>query len=184
MEPPRLKMIPVHCPTCGGRHDLAHLEPSFSRPDAFIQIPSERRTGRAPDNDEGCILVSEDGKTLTYYVRTVLRIPVHGELNPIGWGVWAEVDHGSYMTIVTHVDDPDQAALGPFPGTLANRLPHYPDTLGLPGSIRLTGPVTRPEFSLAPGSEHPFAREATVGVVPERALEWRLWSIHPAGGTA
>ena len=177
-------MIPVQCPTCGGRHDLAHVEPSFSRPDAFTQIPPEHRSGRARDSDEGCILVSEDGQTLTYYVRTVLRISVRGESKPIGWGVWAEVDHDSYMTIVTHVDDPNQAALGPFPGTLANRLPHYPDTVGLPGSIRPTGPRTRPEFRLAPDSEHPFALEANGGVVPERALEWRLWTVHPTSGSA
>ena len=172
-------MTPHHCSICGQPHDLEHLEPAFARPDAFLSIPPERRATRANDSDEGCILVSEDGKELAYYLRTVLPILVRGEITPIRWGVWVEVDHETYMTVVAHAEDSDQGSLGPFPAALANRLPHYPDTLGLVGSVRPTSPATRPTFRLASTVNHPFVREATNGVQAERALEWRLWTIHP-----
>jgi hypothetical protein len=32
---------------------------------------------------------------------------------------------------------------------------------------------------LSPDSDHPFALEAREGVHFERALEWRLWAVHP-----
>jgi hypothetical protein len=79
----------------GEPHDLEHIEAAFSGPDAFLLIPPARRVARARHGDDGCILVAEDGSTLTYYVRTVLRVPIRGEARFIGWGVLAEVDHGS-----------------------------------------------------------------------------------------
>jgi hypothetical protein len=177
-------MTLLRCSICGQPHDLERLEPAFPRPDGFLSIPSERRQNRANDTDDGCILVSEDGQTLTYYLRTVLPVPIRGEVEPIRWGVWVEVDYETYMTVVAHQADPEQASLGSFPATLANRLPHYPSTLGLAGAIRPTSPATRPVFHLAPSSDHPFAREATGGVLPERAIEWRLWIVHPPSAGA
>ena len=172
-------MTHFRCPTCGEPHNLEQIEPAFSRPDALLLIPAAEREGRARQSDEGCILVSEDGTTLSYFIRTVLPVTIRAEPRPIRWGVWAEVDQHTYLTIAEHFDDAEQALLGPYPATLANRLPHYPETLGLQGVVQPTTSTTRPEFRLSPTSDHPFVREVTVGVLPERALEWRLWSVHP-----
>ena len=177
-------MPQISCSICGEPHDLGNIDPAFTRPEAYVQIPPDQRGTRANHGDEGCIVVSEDGSTLTYYVRAVLYVPIRGEAKPIGWGLWVEVDHATYMTVGDHLQDLHQSSLGPFPATLANRLPHYPETLGLPGTVQPTGPTTRPTFRFSPLSTHPFAKEALNGVLPERALEWRLWSIHPPSRSA
>jgi hypothetical protein len=101
-----------------------------------------------------------------------------GEGSIIGWGLWVEVNHQTYWRIGSIWDDPNQNAGPPFVCTLANDIPNYPRTLGLPGLIQLSGLRSRPVLTLAADSEHPFAVEARKGVHFERALEWRSWSVH------
>jgi hypothetical protein len=59
-----------------------------------------------------------------------------------------------------------------MPGVLANRVPGYPDTLGLAVSVQLTGPTSRPLLSPHASSDHPFARECLAGVTMHRASKW------------
>ena len=104
--------------------------------------------------------------------------PDRGRGIQIGWGFWVQIDDRAYWRIVTLWDDPGQAAEPPFPCTIANDVPNYPGTRGLPGVIRLTGPDTRPSLTLAADCEHAFAVEARTGVAAERALVWRSWFVH------
>jgi len=60
-----------------------------------------------------------------------LHIPIRDEGTRIGWGLWCRS-----MTRPTgdsrRVDDPNQAAEPPFPCTIANDVPNYASTRGLP----------------------------------------------------
>lgn len=170
-------MIMARCATCGRVHDLQHIEPSFRRPDAFFEVEAEARARRISDSDNACLITSPDGRELRCFVRTVLYVPIRGEAKPIGWGLWAEVEAPTYHRIGDLWDDPDQGAEPPLACTLANALPNYPSTLGLPGALQLRSPTLRPALTLSP-SGHPFAVEANAGVPFERALEWRAWAVH------
>ena len=110
-------------------------------------------------------------------MRAVLHVPIQDERS-IGWGLWVQVDHPTYWRLASLWEDPDQVAAPPFSCEVANDIPTYPSTRGLPGVIRLTGPDTRPALTLAADSEHPFAVEARIGVLGARALEWRSWFAH------
>ena len=172
-------MPKVRCSKCGAEHDLSGIEPTFKRPDAFIGVPAAERERRVSHSDDTCLITSVDGKDLTCFLRVMLRVPIRGESRPIGWGLWVEVDAQTYWRVSELWNDEDQNAEPPFTCALANEIPNYPSTLGLPAMMRLERPGVRPSVVLAPGSDHPFALEARMDVHLERALEWRLWSVHP-----
>ena len=169
----------VRCSKCGDEHDLRGIEPTFNRPDAFLAVPASERDKRVSHNDDGCLIASIDGKSLTCFFRVVLYVPVRGESRPIGWGLWVEVDAPTYWRVGDLEDDENQAAEPPFACALANEIPNYPGTLGLPAIMKLEKPGVRPTVVLSPECDHPFALEARAGVSFERALEWRLSSVHP-----
>ena len=171
-------MTTVRCSTCGQEHDLSRTEPSFWRPDTFFSVPEEGREGRISHNDDTCLIASTDGQGLTCYLRTVLEVPIKDEGRTIGWGVWVEVSDQVYQRVDELWEAPNQNEEPPLPCTLANDIPHYPSTRGLPGTIQLTGPTTQPSLVLASDLEHLFAVEAREGVHIERSLEWRLWFVH------
>jgi hypothetical protein len=174
----------VRCSTCGSEHDLSHIEPSFRRPDAYSAVPPEERPRRINESDEACLIVTADGQDLACFIRAILKIPIIDERKSIGWGLWVEVDQESYWRVASVWDDPNQSAEPPFACTVANEIPGYPSTRGLPGIIQLTGPHLRPLLTLTAESSHPFALETQVGVQFERALEWRSWFVHPSPGAA
>jgi hypothetical protein len=68
--------------------------------------------------------------------------------------------------------DPEQSKEPPFRAVISNRLPGYPETLGLPVKTRLTGPTTRPELAFAWYQRHPLAVECRSGVTSHRVMEW------------
>jgi hypothetical protein len=171
-------MSNVRCSKCGKEHDLEHIEPSFRRPDVYLAVPTAERERRITESDDACMITSQGGKHLACFIRAVLYVPILGEGTTIGWGLWVEVNHETYWRIGSLWDDPNQNAEPPFLCTLANDIPNYPRTVGLPGLIQLSGLRLRPVLTLAVDSDHPFAVEARKGVHFERALEWRSWSVH------
>ena len=172
-------MSKVRCSICGNEHDLGNIEPSFRRPDAYFAVPPEQRQRRINETDDACLIASADGHDLACFIRAVLKVPIIDQSRPIGWGLWVEVDHEAYWRVASVSDDPNQHTEPPFACTVANDIPRYPSTRGLPGVIQLAGPRLRPLLTLTPESSHPFAVETHAGVQSARALEWRSWFVHP-----
>jgi hypothetical protein len=107
-----------------------------------------------------------------FFLRALLPIPVRGKREASCWGLWVEVDEATMNRVVELWDDPRQGTEPPFPARVANTIKGYPPTLGLPGTLQLTGPTTPPRFVLDPGLDHLLAEEQRRGVFPERVLEW------------
>ncbi len=170
-------MPTVRCSRCGKEHDLSGIEPAFARPDEFFTVPDSERGRRISGSDDACLITSPDGQRLSCFIRTVLEVPIRGEGTTIGWGLWVEVTPEVYRRVGALWEDANQDKEPPFPCTLANDLPNYPTTRGLPGAMQLTGQHTRPTLTLAPGSGHQFAVESHAGVPFEQALEWRSWFV-------
>ena len=88
------------------------------------------------------------------------------------WGIWAEVAESDFHQIVEKWSDPQQGELPPMEARLANGIPRYPETVGLPAMLQLTGPTTRPELTFDGSSIHPFVVECRHGVCTHRVMEW------------
>jgi hypothetical protein len=169
----------VFCPRCGAKHDLEHTEPSFRRPDAFLEVPPAERRFRTLEGNDHCAVRDAADTQRRYFLRVLLPVPVRGRAEPCNWGIWAEVSPEDYLRVGELWSDPKQSAEPPFPGRLANAIPGYPPTVGLPGRIQLTSPTSIPKFHFDPEVSHPLADEQRQGVAPERVLDWVLPLFHP-----
>jgi hypothetical protein len=168
----------IRCSQCGEEHDIFGIEPRYGRPDAYLRVPIDEREFRTRCGDDWCRLRDRAGNQEQFYLRVTLPVEVLGERRQLHWGVWVEVTQSVYERVMDLWDDTNQAAEPPLPGTLANELPDYPSTLGLRGSIQLSGPSTAPRFFLEKQMDHLLAREQRSGVYPERALEWVSRFVH------
>jgi hypothetical protein len=166
------------CSTCGAEHEL--LDPTFKRPEPYLRLARDLRDSHAKADDDLC-RISPPGDEPRFFVRGVLPVSVTGHADGVWWGVWAEVSEASFARILALWSDADQDAEPPMRGALANAIPSYPDTLGLPLSIQLIGPTSRPQFRFEAGAEHPFVSECRAGVDAHRAAEWNELFEHGQG---
>ncbi len=169
----------MRCAVCGQEHDWSSMEPSFERPDAFWAVPEAERPHRTLAGKSDCRIRNAEDTERRFFLRVLVPIPMRGETAACNWGLWVEVSERDFRTAWERWDDTDQAQEAPFPAVVANSIAGYPRTLGLPGMVQLTGPMTPPEFKFAPDLDHPFAVEQREGVYPERRLEWLMQRAHP-----
>src|SRR5688572_19467293 len=121
----------MKCATCGEEHDL--LDPSFRRPDAVVSLRTDERAVRVKESDDLCaIWAASDGEQHQYFVRCVLKVRLLDAEGETAWGLWAEVAQEDFHRIVEKWSDPEQDRVPPIQAAVANRVPHYPDTVGLP----------------------------------------------------
>jgi hypothetical protein len=146
-------------------------DPVFRRPDVISALTSDEKRGRVLESNDLCTLRGEAGPD-RYFVRAVLPVRLVDGSGTAAWGLWAEVSETDLTVICDQWDAPDQSATPLMIATLANRVPGYPDTVGLPVSLQLTGPTSRPTLSFSRDSIHPFALECMAGVSAHRVLAW------------
>ena len=172
-------MTTIRCAECGKEHDLSGIEPTYWRPDAFVALSEAEREARVKHTKDYCIIYpSEPNGTPRCFARGVLPVVIRGESNSLSWGLWVEMRPPEFDRVWNLWDTPDQNQEPPLACWIANQIKRYPDTVGLPCSLQLESPATRPTIRLAPGLEHPFAREVSGGVDLARSLEWRAWHLH------
>jgi hypothetical protein len=155
----------VRCSQCGEEHAVG--EPAFGAPDEVFAIPAAERAERVRGNKDLVIL---DGTR--FFVRAVLPVTVVDQDQCMRWGVWVELSSEDAREVYDRWDDADQAECPPMEAHLANRIPGYPDTMGEPMSLQLTGPTSRPSATFPPDATCSFARECLAGVTAHRAAEW------------
>lgn len=170
-------MSHARCSICGVRHDLAEIQPRYGAPDPLLEIPREEWEDRARVGQDQCIVRTRDDKG-RFFLRVLLPVPVHGRPIPCSWSVWVEVYADDYRRVDALWDDPAQAGEPPFTGVLVNELMDHQGTVGLYGTVQLTGPTTLPTFHLLPGTDHPLAAAQREGVDEARALRWAHMAVH------
>ena len=116
-----------------------------------------------------------DGRS---FIRGVLIVPVRGEVQGFGWGVWAEVTESAFRHYLEVWSNSDQSHESPFPGELANSLPGYEPTIGLAVELQLSGATTRPLFTVR-DSLHSLGRDQREGIPFERVMEIMAPFWHP-----
>ena len=119
-----------------------------------------------------------------YFVRCVLRLPIEGAPQGLGFGLWASLSADSFARYRDSYGDAGQSRIGPMFGYLANRLPAYPDTLNLKADVLPQDGNQRPLLRLwDEAADHPLYRDQTRGV-DEARLTALLSEIMPCDGRA
>lgn len=159
------------CSGCGHTHRTDVLALSFRLPDPVLPVWPRRRRFRM--TSETVILDAS-----RYFIRGLLPLPVRPGERTYFIGAWAELSAEVFQRIRELWDDEAQASAPAMPGRLANALPFHASTLGLRLRLQLTGPNTRPDFSLVP-VEHTLFAEQALGIEEHRAHEYSSWRPHP-----
>lgn len=165
----------IRCASCDELHDLSDMHIGYERPDAWYAVRPDEREERW---EIGSDFAALDGER--FFIRGLLPIPVHGEAHAYAWGVWAAVDEAHFRRYDARYDDPDRFLEPPFSGRIANQLPGYPQTLGVPVTIRPGTGNDRPSF-MVDDAAHPLAAEQRGGVYVERVLEMVSPILHGDG---
>jgi hypothetical protein len=152
------------CATCGESHDGLPTDRGFTLPDEVWAIPEEERGERAKFDSDLCRLGER------YFFRGVLFVPFNEQAGEFGWGVWVEVSEDAFQRYVA-LYDADGRSEPPVSGTIANDIPTYPATLGLPVRVQFQTSSSRPIFLLAEDNEHPLAVEQAKGMSHRRYHE-------------
>jgi hypothetical protein len=165
----------VRCAQCNRDHAT---DPVFPRPTAVVLLPRDARALRVRESDDLCVVRPwMNEREQRYFVRGVMFVAVDRVPTGTAWGLWAEVDAKVFETYVRNARSPDQAKLPALPGTLANTIRGYPETIGLPITLQMTSVRGRPAFSFLPSVDHPFAAEVRAGVTATRLHEWLTNSL-------
>ena len=153
-----------HCTACGKDHEgLPDI--GAHAPDPYLDVPEAERQARTFFTEDRCTVRDEQGNE-HYFVRGVLFIPIHGQDEPFGLGVWVSQSRANYERYVRN------EMMGPTFGYIVNRIAHYREnTFLLKSSVHFSGGKERPTIELEP-SDHPLSVEQRTGISLERA--WQI----------
>lgn len=160
------------CPTCGEVHDLSDMQVGYGKPDAWFAIPRDERDSRAMLMPDDAVI---DG--VHHFLRVVLEIPIRGQEQPFGWGIWVKVSADDFARYTSEHSSHDPSGPEPFIGHVATLVAGYPCTLGIPVTVRPSGAGLRPRVDVTDPA-HALAVEQREGIYPERVLEHLSRFIH------
>jgi len=127
-------------------------------------LPRRSADRRVELTSDTCII---DGES--FFIRSVIAVPVHDYARPFGFGVWVSQKRENFEAYVAAYDS---AAIGPFFGWLCTRLSYYAeDTTHLKTMAHFRGDGLRPLIELEP-TDHPLAVDQREGISLEKA-----WAI-------
>jgi hypothetical protein len=156
------------CATCGERHDGSSLSWSVGGP-----YPDRQRRkpvlGQAEVGTEDQLWVHLAGGRRRF-LRAQLLLPVADGPHDFAYVVWVEVSRTQMRRAKRLWNRPDREAEPPWTVTLATRVPGYPDTDGLPATLRHRAPGRRPTVELAV-ADHPLTAEQRSGISMGRVAE-------------
>jgi hypothetical protein len=149
------------CATCGDTHQGLPTDHGWNLPDVVWAIPENERSRQAKFDSDLCQFGSR------FFIRCLLKLPFNEQPEYYGWGVWVEVGESDFWRYVElyDKDGTDEPSVG---GTIANQMPGYPATLGLPVAVQFQGETSRPAVHVGGSSAHPLAAEQSGGVDSRR----------------
>lgn len=153
------------CRDCKKEHEgLPDL--GMDAPDAFMALSPEEREERAVFGADRCVIHYDDGES-DFFIRGVAYIPVHGQKEPFGIGLWVTQSEKNFERYLDEEED-----MEPTFGWLANRLGFYEqDSLALKTRVHFQGGRLRPKIELEP-TDHPFSVDQREGITLEKA--WKI----------
>jgi hypothetical protein len=160
------------CNTCGEVHRGV---PSFGAraPLNYYAVPEAERAARCVLDADSCVI---DGKD--FFVRGCIEIPVHGESEPLSWGVWVSLSEASFAQWRSCFHLESRSNVGPFFGWLNAWLKPYPETMDLKTRVHLRDNGMRPFVELE-RTDHPLAIEQRNGIDARRVAEIYALMMHP-----
>jgi hypothetical protein len=156
------RAMTFRCAICAEEHEgLPDI--GLHAPDPYLDVPENERAERTTFTSDRCTVRDGDGEQ--YFVRGVIVIPIHGQDEPFGLGVWVSQSRANYERYERNEE------MAPTFGWLANRIAHYEEnTFLLKTRVHFGVQNHRPTIELEP-TDHPLAVEQRRGITLARAWE-------------
>jgi hypothetical protein len=145
----------------------------FEAPAYYYGVPQEERASRTFLTGDLCAVDDE-----TFFVRSVLHVPVAGHQETLEWGVWSSLSEANFLKYRDTFDDADQSKLGPMFSWFASKLPGYPSTLSLRCNVVPADNRRRPHIEFDPSQDHPLIADMKNGISLERAIAFVEPMLH------
>jgi hypothetical protein len=153
------------CARCGEWHEGLPPGFAFTAPDAWSERRWRERLPLASSlAEDQCIIRGR------YFLKGNIEIPVVGADDPFVWTAWVELDAERFWRADDLHDTPGREREPAYPGRIANALPGYPSTLGLPVSVRTRERGLRP-LVVVDDDVHPLGADQRDGVGAEGVEE-------------
>ncbi len=169
------KTTGFRCSSCGEWHNELPLDYGADLPDLVYEIPMDERQTRVVSNADFCVM---DGRY--YFVRSVVQIPIHGQEQKFGWGVWVSLSEKNFNRMTSLVNTPGRELEPPYFGWLSTALPYSESTLNLKTQVHTQPVGIRPVIEIEPTS-HPLALEQRQGITMQRVEEIAGQMLHAGG---
>ena len=145
------------CNTCGDTHEGLPTDLAWTLPDVVWSISEADRTSLAKFDTDRCQLGDR------FFIRCILELPFREQSGYYGWGVWVELPESSFYRYVELYDE-DGSSEPVVSGHLANEIPAYPSTLGLPVTVQFQDSTSRPTVNVPTTSNHALAAAQFGGI--------------------
>jgi hypothetical protein len=153
------------CRQCGAVHEGLPTDWGFNQPDEVFALKYIDEYLRVRSNKDFCTL-----DETRYFIRGVLLLPFQEQKDDFGWGIWAEVSRTEHDLYLRYFND-DGSALPRFDGRIANSMPGYPETIGVPVQVQLGAADARPRLWLSQDANHLLRSEQEQGIGAARHHE-------------
>ena len=163
---------------CSGCGQIHQGMPAFgaAAPLSYYAVPENEREARCQLDSDACTIDGEH-----YFIRGCLEIPVHGEAEPLSWGVWVSLSEQSFQQWRACFASEKRSHVGPFFGWLNAAIAPYPDTVNLKTMVHLRDGFVRPFIELEP-TGHPLAVEQREDISTARIAQLYASVVHGVEG--
>ena len=120
-------------------------------------IPEAERSSKAKFNSDLCQMDDR------FFIRCLLKIPFNEQAGYFGWGIWIEVAASDFHHYI-ELYDKDGSGEPAIHGAIANEIPAYPFTLGIPVLVQFQDSNSRPAVQFPATADHPLATELAHGL--------------------
>jgi hypothetical protein len=167
-----------HCGSCAVRHDgmfdLAALSPDPWPHARDYEPNADLRMDGDFLSEDFCVLGGQ-----YFFVRCVLRIPVHGMDEDFGFGCWGTLKRENFEHYIDHFDTGTVPPEAPFFSWLCNSLRPFDLSEPLACTMHPRAARLRPHLQVT-APEHPLAVAQRGGVSPEEVLHYYAAHGHDA----
>ena len=163
---------------CGSCDNLHEGKPALACqvPDALLRVHPAERAERVRLNSDLAVL---DDKQ--FFIRVCMDTPIQGSDEFFNWGFWVEVSEADFVRYIKADETGETCAS--FNATLANTLPFYEESRGVPVLVRPQEEGLRP--LVEPTDERSdFARQFRTGMPLNTAHAYIALVLHPGTGSA
>lgn len=166
------------CGICGDEHPGPPLAYASIAPGRWYQLDDAERA-RSTLDGELCVIESSPGER-DFYIRANLGIPVNdGEPETVlTFSCWVYLSNAAMQALLERWLEPARVNDAAYEGTLANDLPGYPSTIGLPVEVHTLEPGKRSR-AVMPPTEHLLAIDHWEGITHEALQDLAEQLAHP-----